>query len=54
MFAFASHYYQNQNEKMKFLRAIRQTDGSRTFKLMEGEPYRTSYAKDLYLSLFGK
>src|SRR5579884_403338 len=27
---------------------IRQTDGRRTFKLLEGEPLQTSYGEDLY------
>jgi DNA mismatch repair ATPase MutS len=36
-----------------FLRAERQADGSRTFKLLEGEPLRTSFAEDLYNSIFG-
>lgn len=34
-----------------FLRAVRQTDGGRTFKLIEGEPLQTSYREDLYLNL---
>ena len=31
-----------------FLRAERQTDGSRTFRLVEGEPLQTSFGPDLY------
>jgi DNA mismatch repair ATPase MutS len=36
-----------------FLRAERQGDGARTFKLVEGEPLRTSFGEDLYESIFG-
>jgi hypothetical protein len=34
------------------LRAERQSDGSRTFKLIEGEPLETSYGEDLYKKIF--
>jgi hypothetical protein len=36
-----------------FLRAEREADGRRTFKLVEGEPLQTSYGEDLYNSIFG-
>jgi hypothetical protein len=36
-----------------FLRAERQSDGGRTFKLVEGEPLPTSYGADLYRQIFG-
>jgi DNA mismatch repair ATPase MutS len=36
-----------------FLRAERQADGTRTFKLIEGEPLQTSYGEDLYNRIFG-
>jgi len=35
-----------------FLRAERQPDGARTFKLAEGRPLRTSYGEDLYRRIF--
>ena len=37
-----------------FLRAERQADGTRTFKLAEGEPLPTSYGEDLYERIFGE
>ncbi len=40
-------------ENAKFLRAERQPDGTRTFKLIEGEPLETSYGEDLYANIFG-
>jgi hypothetical protein len=36
-----------------FLRAERQSDGSRTFKLHEAAPLSTSFGEDLYLQIFG-
>jgi hypothetical protein len=35
-----------------FLRAERQADGARTFKLIEGEPLQTSFGEDLYNRIF--
>jgi hypothetical protein len=40
-------------ENAMFLRADRQTDGRRTFKLIEGEPLQTSYGEDVYHRIFG-
>jgi len=39
-------------ENAIFLRAERQTDGERTFKIIEGEPLETSYGQDLYDKVF--
>ncbi|HUJ01804.1 MAG TPA: hypothetical protein VLY46_16300 [Usitatibacter sp.] len=36
-----------------FLRAERRPDGTRTFRLVEGEPLKTSYGEDLYRQVFG-
>lgn len=36
-----------------FLRAERQADGARTFKLTKGEPLETSFGEDLYSRIFG-
>jgi hypothetical protein len=36
-----------------FLRAERQADGTRTFKLKVGKPLQTSYGEDLYRQIFG-
>jgi hypothetical protein len=35
-----------------FLRAERKGDGTRTFRLLEGEPLETSYGEDLYRQIF--
>jgi hypothetical protein len=36
-----------------FLRAARADDGSRPFRIDEGEPLPTSYGEDLYRQTFG-
>ena len=35
-----------------FLRADREADGTRTYKLSIGEPLQTSYGEDLYKRIF--
>lgn len=37
-----------------FLRAQRMQDGSRTFRLENGEPLTTAFGKDLYIKIFGE
>ena len=44
---FARRSYLERTEDMLFLRAERKEDGTRTFKLIEGEPLDTSYGLDL-------
>ena len=36
-----------------FLRAEREPDGRRTFRIIDGEPMPTSYGQDLYERIFG-
>jgi MutS domain V len=48
----ARGFYERGRGKVLFLRAERQTDGARTFKLLEGEPLKTSFGEDLYNSIF--
>ena len=57
---FVTHLYEFghafHDKKMKntlFLRAERQADGGRTFKVVEGEPLETSYGEDLYRAIWG-
>jgi DNA mismatch repair ATPase MutS len=48
-----AHGFYNRNLKNAiFLRAERQSDGARTFKLIEREPLSTSYGQDLYSRIF--
>ncbi len=52
LYEFAHGFYDKKMESAMFLRADRQTDGRRTFKLFEGEPLQTSYGEDLYNRIF--
>jgi DNA mismatch repair ATPase MutS len=49
---FARGVYEQRLENALFLRAERQADGKRTFKLLEGEPLETSYGADVYQRVF--
>lgn len=58
---FVTHFYDLANgfwergmDSAFFLRAPRQADGERTFKLAEGRPLSTSYGEDLYEKIFGE
>ena len=53
LYELAYGFYDKQMENAVFLRAERQADGGRTFKIIEGVPLETSYGKDLYNSIFG-
>jgi len=52
LYDFAQSFYVRKLENALFLRAERQADGARTFKLVEGEPLQTSFGKDLYNKIF--
>ncbi len=52
LYHFAHTVFQQKLEGAVFLRAERQPDGRRTFKLVEREPLQTSYGGDLYKSVF--
>jgi DNA mismatch repair ATPase MutS len=52
LYEFAHGFYDKKMENAIFLRAERQPDGARTFKLSEGEPLQTSYGEDLYNKIF--
>lgn len=51
-FEFSDGYFRCGLKDILFLRAERRSDGSRSFKLTEGEPLQTSYGLDLYRSIF--
>jgi DNA mismatch repair ATPase MutS len=53
LYEFARSLYDRKMENATFRRAERQPDGTRTFKLVEGEPLETSYGPDLYERIFG-
>jgi DNA mismatch repair ATPase MutS len=52
LYEFAHDFYDEKRADAIFLRAERQPDGERTFKLIEGEPLQTSYGEDLYNRIF--
>jgi len=52
MFELAEGFFQKNQDTAVFLRAQRHADGARTFKLIVGEPLRTSYGEDLYHEVF--
>jgi DNA mismatch repair ATPase MutS len=52
LYEFAHGFVDKNMENAFFLRAERQPDGGRTFKLVEGEPLQTSYGEDLYQAIW--
>jgi hypothetical protein len=53
LFDLANGFYQQELPTALFLRAERQPDGRRTFRVVEGEPLPTSYGEDSYRRIFG-
>jgi DNA mismatch repair ATPase MutS len=55
---FVTHLYQfarsflERTDDVLFLRPERKSDGTRTFRILEGEPLETSYGEDLYHEIF--
>ena len=52
LYDFAHGWFRSNMSNTLFLRAQRQADGTRTFRLSEGEPLETSYGADLYKNVF--
>jgi hypothetical protein len=53
-YTFAQGFYEQKTNETAFLRAERKSDGTRTFKLVEAEPLKTSYGEDLYNQIFAE
>jgi len=53
MYDLAHGFCEQQLGSALFLRAEREPDGRRTFKLVEGRPLPTSYGEDSYRRIFG-
>ena len=51
-YTFTSGFHGKEWDNVTFLRAERKEDGTRTFKLVQAEPLRTSYGEDLYNRIF--
>jgi DNA mismatch repair ATPase MutS len=52
LYEFAHGLFDRKTEEAVFLRAERRADGTRTFRLVEGEPLETSHGEDLYREIF--
>lgn len=52
MYELARGFYERNGYRGIFLRAGRRQDGTRTFKMEDGEPLETSYGRDLYGRIF--
>jgi len=52
-FTFARHFYESRRDSSLFLRAEREADGQRPFRLIEAEPLPTSFGADIYSRLGG-
>ncbi len=50
--AFARDFFDRERDQTLFLRAERRPDGTRTFRVIEGEPRATSHGKDLFDRIF--
>ncbi len=53
MYDLAHGFYEQQLDAALFLRAEREPDGRRTFKLLDGRPLPTSHGEDSYRRIFG-
>jgi DNA mismatch repair ATPase MutS len=54
LFDLARSFYEQQQADALFLRPERQDDGTRTFRLYEGEPLQTSFGEDVYNAIFSE
>ncbi len=52
LYEFAHEFSKKKVKNVIFIRAERRPDGTRTFKLIEGDPLSTSYGEDLYKKIF--
>ncbi len=52
MFELVNNFYRKKFPSTIYLRANREEDGSRNFKIKEAKPLQTSFAKDIYDSIF--
>ncbi len=52
LFELARGFFEMNSQNILFLRADREKDGSRSFKLTQAEPLRTSFGEDLYNKIF--
>ncbi len=53
-YEFAHGFFEKKMPDAIFLRAERLEDGTRSFRVLEGEPLQTSYGEDLYEKIFNQ
>lgn len=53
LYDFAQSWRRANQGQVLFLRAERLADGTRTFRMVEGEPLETSFGQDVYKAVFG-
>lgn len=54
LYEYAHMLYNKKSDNIVFYRASRNNDGSRSYKILEGEPIKSSYALDLYHQLLSQ
>ncbi len=54
MYDLAHGFHAQHRPAALFLRAERQPDGGRTFRMVEAEPLPTSFGKDSFRRIFGE
>lgn len=54
LYEFARGFFDRNSDDTLLLRAERRADGTRTFRLVEGEPSETSHGEDLYWKIFAE
>ena len=52
LYDFAHGFHDRKTDRTIFLRAERQDDGKRPFRIVEAEPLQTSYGEDLFNNIF--
>ncbi len=54
MYSFAKKFYDKNNPHFIFLKAIREENGNRNYKIEKSPPLPTSYGEDIYNKIFKK
>ena len=52
LYDFAAAVFEKREATALFLRAERRDDGTRSYKILAGEPLETSFGRDLYAEVF--
>ena len=52
LYELAHRLYERHSDEILFLRAERDPEGHRSFRIIQGEPLPTSYGADLYRQMF--